>query len=44
MVCQYGRIVLLAGMMLLNTACVRPATMQSEDFRPKDAEQLGGDS
>ncbi len=43
MIRQYGKIILLASMILMNTACVKSATTQSEDFRPKDSEQFGGD-
>jgi hypothetical protein len=43
MIRQYGKIILLASMILMNSACVKSATTQSEDFRPKDSEQLGGD-
>jgi hypothetical protein len=43
MVRQYGKIVLLASMLLISTACAKSATMQSEDFRPKDSDLFGGD-
>jgi hypothetical protein len=43
MIRQYGKIILLAGMLLMSTACAKFATTQSEDFRPKDSDLFGGD-
>ena len=43
MVRHYGKIILLASMVLISTACTKSATTQSEDFRLKDSDH-GGDS
>jgi hypothetical protein len=40
---QYGKIILLASMILISTACAKYPTTQSEDFRLKDSDH-GGDS
>ena len=42
MIRQYGKIILLASMILMNTACARSATTPSEDFRPQDFDQFRG--
>ena len=44
MVRQYGKILLLASMVLITTACAKYPTTQSEDFRWNHSDQLGGDS
>ena len=44
MVRQYGKILLLATMVLISTACSKYSTTQSEDFRWNRSNHLGGDS
>ena len=44
MVRQYGKLLLLASMVLITTACATSPTTQSEDFRWNNPHQLGGDS
>jgi hypothetical protein len=44
MVRQYGKILLLASMVLITIACSKYPTTQSEDFRWNPAHHLGGDS
>jgi hypothetical protein len=44
MIRQYGKIILVAGMILMNTACARSVTTPSEDWRRQDFEHSGGDS
>ena len=44
MVRQYGKILLLASMVLITTACSTNPTTQSEDFRWNHSNQLRGDS
>jgi len=40
MVRQYGKLLLLAGMVLITTACAKYPTTQSEDFRWNYSNQL----
>ena len=44
MVCQYGKILLLASMVLITTACSKYPATQSEDFRWNHSDQLRDDS
>jgi hypothetical protein len=44
MVRQYGKLLLLASMVFITTACAKSLTTQSEDFRWNNSHQLGGDS
>ena len=44
MVRQYGKILLLASMVLITTACSTDPTIQSEDFRWNHPNQHRGDS
>jgi len=44
MVRQYGKILLLASMVLITTACSKSPTTQGEDFRWNHFDQFGGGS
>jgi hypothetical protein len=44
MIYQYGKLLLLASMILIGTACSKYPTTQSEDFRWNPSNHLGGDS
>ena len=44
MVRQYGKLLLVASMVLLTLACAQYQTTQNEDFRWNPARHLGGDS
>jgi hypothetical protein len=43
MIRQYGKIVLVASMMLMSTACARSVATQSEDFRLRDSDRFMDD-
>jgi hypothetical protein len=44
MVRQYGKILLLASLVLITTACTKSLTTQSEDFRLQDFDRFRSDS
>lgn len=44
MIRQLGRIMLLAIMVLINTACTKYRTTQNEDFRGKGSHQFMDDA
>jgi uncharacterized lipoprotein len=44
MVRQYGKILLLASLVLITAACSKSPTTQSEDFRWNHFDQFGGGS